>query len=85
MHCLCRLDIVWDEHFPDSLKIETCAKRGKEFAGTLSHPVPLLENGRSFFLHIDANKVELFSFLATQLMSLKTAMILKFCVITSKT
>ena len=40
-----RVDIVWDEYLPDSLKVDT---RNKAFEDELSHLVPSLETGKPF-------------------------------------
>ncbi|KAJ8406772.1 hypothetical protein AAFF_G00296880 [Aldrovandia affinis] len=41
-----RVDIVWDEYFPDSLKAHTRKRRVKAPGDELSHLVPSLETGR---------------------------------------
>ena len=66
-----RLDVVWDEYFPDSLKAETCTKRGKGVRRRVE-PSSAIPGKWDTFLRIDANKVELFSFLATHLTTLST-------------
>ena len=71
LHHVCRLDIVWDQYFPDSLKTETRAKRGKGVRRRVE-PSSVIPGKWEEFLCIDANKVELFSFLATHLLSLDT-------------
>ncbi len=71
LHHVCRLDIVWDQYFPDSLKTETRAKRGKGVRRRVE-PSSVIPGKWEEFLRIDANKVELFSFLATHLLSLDT-------------
>ncbi|KAK3890355.1 hypothetical protein Pcinc_005733 [Petrolisthes cinctipes] len=43
-----RVDIVWDEYFPESLKADTKKKRGKGKRDESNHLVPSLETGRPF-------------------------------------
>ena len=63
-----RLDVVWDEYFPDNLKTEARSKRGK---GTRRRVEPLnaVPPNWQQFLRISANKSELFLYLATTIMS----------------
>ena len=56
-----RVDVVWDEYLPESLKAETRSKRGKRVPGNWSE-----------FLRIDNDKGNLFSFLATRVTDLHT-------------
>jgi len=59
-----RVDVVWDEYHPESLKAETRSKRGK---GVRTHiePSTTIPGNLKELLRIDENTVELFSFLAT--------------------
>ena len=66
-----RLDVVWDEYFRDSLKAETCTKRGKGVRRRVE-PSNAIPGKWDAFLRIAANKVELFSFLVTTLSTLKS-------------
>lgn len=61
-----RLDVVWDEYFPDSLKAEARKKRGKGICRRVE-PSSAIPGKWDAFLRIDANKTELFSFLANRL------------------
>ena len=60
-----RVDIVWDEYRPDSLKAETRVKRGKGVRRRVEASTPIPGNWQEF-LRTDENKVELFSFLANR-------------------
>ena len=62
---------MWDEYFPESLRAETRAIRGKGVSRQVE-PSRLIPGKWEEFLRINANKVELFSFLATHLASLTT-------------
>ena len=64
-----RLDIVWDEYWPDSLKAETRVKRGKGVRRRVVASTTIPGNWKEF-LSVDENKVELFSFLATSTASI---------------
>ena len=66
-----RLDVVWDEYFPESLKAETRSKRGKGVRRCVEPHNAITGNWQEF-LRIDDNKVELFSFLATCVTALDT-------------
>ena len=66
-----RLDVVWDEYFPESLKAETRSKRGKGVRRRVELHNAIPGNWQEF-LRIDDNKVELFSFLATCVTALDT-------------
>jgi hypothetical protein len=68
---VCRLDVVWDEYFPESLKAETRSKRGKGVRRRVE-PHNTIPGNWQEFLRIDENKVELFSFLATHVSALNT-------------
>ena len=59
-----RLDVVWDDYFPESLKAETRSRRGKGVRRRVE-PCNTIPGNWQEFLRIDDNKVELFSFLAT--------------------
>ena len=63
-----RLDVEWDEYFPDNLKTEARSKRGK---GTRRRVEPLnvVPPNWQQFLRISANKSELFLYLATTITS----------------
>ena len=71
LHHVRRLDVVWDEYFPDSLKAETRTKRGKGVRRRVE-PSSNIPGNWEQFLRIDDNKVELFSFLANCLTTLNT-------------
>ena len=66
-----RVDVVWDEYLPETLKSDTCSKRGK---GVRRHvePCNAIPGNWQAFLRIDENKAELFSFLATSVTALAT-------------
>ncbi|KAI9527353.1 hypothetical protein NQZ68_030800 [Dissostichus eleginoides] len=66
-----RVDVVWDEYFPESLKAETRSKRGK---GVHRHvePSSVIPGNWPEFLHIEDKKAELFSFLATSVTAFNT-------------
>ena len=66
-----RLDIVWDDYFPDNLKAETRKKRGKGVRRRVE-PSGAIPGNWVEFLCIDDNKIELFSFLATSVTPLNT-------------
>jgi hypothetical protein len=66
-----RVDVVWDEYFPDSLKSETRSKRGKGVRRRVEASSTIPGNWAEF-LRIDDNKAELFSFLATSVTALAT-------------
>ena len=63
-----RVDVVWDEYLPDSLKAETRSKRGKGIRRRVE-PSSLLPSNWQQFLRIDQNKTELFAFLSTSVTS----------------
>ena len=66
-----RLDVVWDEYLPESLKAETRSKRGKGVRRRVE-PFSAMPGNWPEFLRIDDNKAELFSFLATIVTALDT-------------
>ena len=66
-----RIDIVWDEYRPDSLKAETRVKRGKGVRRRVEASTPIPGNWQEF-LRTDENKVELFSFLANRVPYIET-------------
>ena len=66
-----RVDIVWDEYFPESLKAETRQKRGKGIRRRVK-PFSSIPGNWQVFLHIDKNKVELFTFLETMAAAIET-------------
>ncbi|KAK3877040.1 hypothetical protein Pcinc_018219 [Petrolisthes cinctipes] len=66
-----RMDIVWDEYFPDSLKTDTRKKRGKGTRRRVE-PSSSIPGNWQAFLRIDKNKVELFAFLATRIATTET-------------
>ena len=66
-----RIDIVWDEYRPDSLKAETRVKRGKGVRRRVEASTPIPGNWQEF-LRTDENKVELFSFLANRVPCIET-------------
>ena len=63
-----RVDVVWDQYFPDSLKSAARVKRGSGIKRRVMASAVLPSNW-SAFLHVDDNKSELFHFLATELAS----------------
>ena len=69
LHHVNRVDVVWDEYFPESLKAETRRKRGKGVRKRVE-PSSAIPGKWEEFLRIDGNKVELFSFLATSVTTL---------------
>ena len=71
LHHVNRVDVVWDEYFPESLKAETRRKRGKGVRRRVE-PSSAIPGKWKEFLRIDGNKVELFSFLATSVTALDT-------------
>jgi hypothetical protein len=58
-----RVDIIWDQYMPDSLKASTRAKRGKGVRRRVVAASDLPRNWADF-LHVDENKTELFHFLS---------------------
>lgn len=58
----CRVDIIWDQYFDNSLKSQTRSKRGKGIRRRVEASSSLPGNWQEF-LRIDANEIELFSFL----------------------
>ena len=71
LHHSSRVDVVWDEYLPDSLKAETRSKRGKGVRRRVEPSTAIPKNWQEF-LRIDDNKVELFSFLATSVVAIDT-------------
>ena len=63
-----RVDVVWDEYHPDSLKSETRSKRGKGVRRRVE-PSTAIPGSWKGFLRIDENKLELFSFLANTIVA----------------
>lgn len=66
-----RVDVVWDEYIPESLKAQTRSKRGKGIRRRVE-PSSAIPGNWQQFLRIDENKVELFSFLATSVTAIDT-------------
>ena len=66
-----RVDIVWDDYFPESLKAETRKKRGEGIRRRVE-PSSSIPGNWQAFLRIDENKVELFTFLATMAATIQT-------------
>lgn len=66
-----RLDVIWDRYIDDSLKAHTRSKRGQGIRRRVKPDVRLPGNW-SEFLRVDANKTELFLFLADQTVSLQS-------------
>ena len=66
-----RMDVVWDEYFPESLKAETRSKTGKGVRRRVE-PGSAIPGNWQEFLRLDGNKVELFSFLATSVRATDT-------------
>ena len=67
LHPVNRVDIVWDQYFPDSLR----KKKTRNDRGTGVHrkvkPNDYLPNDWSTFLRCSENKIELFQFLSNKL------------------
>lgn len=61
-----RLDIIWDEYVPNSLKATTRGKRGRGIRRRVQSLTTVSKNWKEF-LRVDANKKELFGFLAEQI------------------
>ena len=68
LHNVRRVNVVWDELLTESLKAETCCKRGKGVRRWVG-PSGAIPRYYPEYLHID-NKTELFSFLAKSVISL---------------
>ena len=66
-----RVDIVWDEYIPNSLKAMTRQKRGKGTRRRVQPGTKIPGNWKAF-LRIDENKMELFAFLAQQCTQIHT-------------
>ena len=66
-----RVDVVFDEYLPDSLKAATRKKRGKGVRRRVEPSSSIPRNWQAF-LRIDENKVELFSFLAMKIAAKET-------------
>lgn len=66
-----RLDIVWDLYMADSLKADTRSKRGKGARRRVELSSAVPRNWQEF-LRIDENKMELFSFLASNMANIDT-------------
>lgn len=66
-----RVDIIWDEYFPDSLKADTRKKRGKGTRRRVE-PSSSIPGNWQAFLRIDENKMELFAFLSTRIATVET-------------
>ena len=64
-----RLDIIWDEYVPNSLKATTREKRGRGIRRRVQSLTTVPKNGKEF-LRVDENKKELFSFLSRRSKSL---------------
>ena len=66
-----RVDVVFGEYLPDSLKAATRKKRGKRIRRRVEPSSSIPWNWQAF-LRIDENKVELFSFLAVKIAAKET-------------
>ena len=66
-----RVDIVWDQYQENSLKTQTRNKRGKGIRRRVEGRTSLPQNWQQF-LRVDANKTELFAFLAEHISRLQT-------------
>lgn len=66
-----RVDIVWDEYIPNSLKSMARQKRGKGTRRRVQ-PETKIPGNRKAFLRIDENKMELFAFVAKQCTQIHT-------------
>ncbi len=65
-----RVDIVWDQYHKNSLKAQTRSKRGKGIRRRVNASTNLPGNWQQF-LRVDANKTELFAFLADHIQHLE--------------
>ena len=67
-----RIDLVWDEYRPDSLKVSTREKRRK---GTRKRVTPstLMPKNWKTFLRVNENKSELFAFLSHEVTQLSVS------------
>ena len=65
LHNSNRVDIIWDQYKPNSLKDSTREKRGKGIRKKVSGPTKLPSNFQNF-LRDSKNKEELFNFLSTK-------------------
>lgn len=74
-----RLDVVWDRYVENSLKAQTRSKRGQGIQRRVQSDVRLPGNW-SEFLRVDANKTDLFIFLADQTASIQCEE--KICIFT---
>ena len=63
-----RVDVVWDEYTPNSLKETTRKKRGRGIRRRVLSPTKLRNNWHEF-LRVNENKTELFAFLANHILS----------------
>lgn len=61
-----RLDIIWDEYVPNSVKATTTGKRGRGIRRRAQFLTTVPKNWKEF-LRVDANKKDLFGFLAEQI------------------
>ena len=66
-----RVDIVWDEYLPDSLKADTRNKRSKGIRRRVE-PSSSIPGNCQAFLRIDEDKVELFAYLASRVATTET-------------
>jgi len=66
-----RVDVVWDQYIPNSLKHQTRSKRGKGIRRRVEASNALPNNWQDF-LRDDANKTELFTFLAKHISHMVT-------------
>ena len=66
-----KIDAVWDEYFPESLKAGTQSKRGNGVWRCVEPSKSVPQNWAEL-LRIYENKVELFSFLSTGVVAMNT-------------
>jgi len=66
-----RVDVIWDEYKPDSLKGMTRQNRGKGSRRRVAPSTAIPKNWKDF-LRVDENKSELFTFLSRQIASTPT-------------
>lgn len=71
LQAVSRLDVVWDIYKPDSLKSSTRESRGFGKRKRVT-PVTAIPQNWSSFLRVDANKTELFNYLAQCVMTVET-------------
>ena len=66
-----RIDVVWDDYRPDSLKAQTRDMRGKGIRRRVE-PNNAVPKNWAEFLRINENKTELFAFLSKEIVTIST-------------